>query len=126
MSYISTSDVTDKIVDGFDITPYILEADDAVNDLAETIGVRTTTDICVAPLHYKVRRYAVEYTLMRFCQDKIAGSNTEVPESNKYLIGFEMHRKMVDSLVKQITPHMLTGDVNAISDRVTSVDVWRG
>jgi len=126
MSYISTSDISDKIADGFDITPYILEADQAVEDLAERVGVRTVSDIKTNPVHYKIRRYATVYSLMRLCQDRIGAINPDMPESNKYLIQYGMYKKELDSLVQQIGARMFTGDISSISDRVSSVEIWRG
>ena len=126
MSYISVSDITDKIADGFDMTPYILESDQAVEDLAERVGVRTTTDICVAPVHYKIRRYAIVYALLRMCQDRVGAASVESPDQNKYLLHYGMCRKELDSLTPQINEQMFTGDVSAISDRVSSVEIWRG
>ena len=126
MSYISTSDITDKIADGFEVQQYILESDDAVEDLAEKLGVRSTSDIETSPVHHKVRRYAIAYCLMRLCQDKVGAASTDVPEANKYLIGYEMYKKEVSSLTKEINYQMFTGEVNAVRDRVSSVDLSRG
>ena len=125
MSYISTSDITNKLCDGFELEPYIQESDQALEDLAQTLGA-DAADIDTTPLHFKLRRYAIVYVIMRLCQDKAGGASVEIPEANKYLIGYEMHRKELDALTKQINYEMVTGNVNAVRDRVASVSVWRG
>lgn len=125
MSYITRSDITDKIADGIDMTSYILESDQSVEDLAERVGVRDTTEIETSPVHYKIRRYAIVYALMRMVQDRVGSVNADSPDSNIYLIQYSMYRKEMDSLIPQINAQMFTGDVSAISDRVSSVELWR-
>ncbi|MBD3387594.1 MAG: hypothetical protein GF414_01510 [Candidatus Altiarchaeales archaeon] len=128
MSYIEVSDITDRIAEGIDMTSYIMEADEAVNDVAEELGVRNTTDIETSPLHYMVRRYAITYALMRMCQDALGVSNLPNPQSNKYLIAYNMYREQLQSQRKRISREMITGTVNATRDRANlmTATVFRG
>jgi len=120
MSYITVADIQDSIAEGIDLTNYILESDGEIEDVAEQVGVRDADDIETDPLHYKVRRFAVVYVLMRMCQDKVGVSNLENPQANKYLIGYEMYRAQLKELRSQITASMVTGDVDEIRDRANT------
>ena len=127
MSYITVSDITDRIAEGIDMTPYIMESDEAINDLAEEFNV-DSGDIETAPLHHKLRRYAIFYALMRMCQDALGVANLDNPSSNKYLIGYNMYREQVASIRKQISYEMIAGTVNDTRDRanLSTVTVFRG
>jgi len=128
MSYITVADITDRIAEGIDVSSYILESDEAINDLAEELGVRSTTDIETAPLHHAVRRYAITYTLMRMCQDALGVANLDNPTSNKYLIGYNMYKEQLASQRKRISMEMITGAVNATRDRANNLTavIYRG
>lgn len=126
MSYITQQDITDKIVDDIDMTDYIVESDKAVEDLAEELGVRVTTDI-ETPVHWRVKRFAICYALMRVCQDHIGKATPDAPEMNKYLIGYNIYKKEHDQVRAEITDAMLTGDVDEMRDRtIQSAVIFRG
>ena len=120
MSYIQTADVTASIAIGFDLEPYIEEADSEIDDLAERLGVRDTADIETNPLHYKIKRYAIAYILMRLCQDKAGTNNVDAIESDKYAALYSMYRQEVETARPQISVEMYTGTVNSTRDRATS------
>lgn len=127
MSYITVADITDRIAEGIDMTTYIMESDEAVEDLAEELGV-DATDIDTTPLHHKVRRYAIIYSLMRMCQDALGVANIDNPLSNKYLIAYNMYKEQLAACRKQVSYEMLTGVVNAVRDRanLSTVTIFRG
>lgn len=127
MSYITADDVTANVAIGFDLEPYIAEADGEIDDLAEKLGVRDTTDIETNPLHYKVKRYAVAYVLMRLCQDKAGTNNVDLPEVEKYLALYNVYRKEVEAVRSQIGAEMLVGDVDELRDRAKNTGtLFRG
>jgi hypothetical protein len=124
--YITVDDIKSNIVAGFELQSYLDESDEEVQDLAERLGVRDPSDIKV-PLHYKIRRYAVVYTIMRLCQDKIGTNNIELPEYEKYLVQYQMYKKELEELRGQISIEMLIGQVNEIRDRaVNTGTIFRG
>lgn len=128
MSYITVADITDRISEGIDMTPFIQESDEAIMDLAEELGVRSSAEIETDPLHHAVRRYAITYALMRMCQDALGVANLDNPTSNKYLIGYNMYKEQLSVLRKRISVEMLIGTVSRIRDRantMTSV-IYRG
>jgi hypothetical protein len=127
MSYITIADITDKIAEGLDMTQYIAESDEAVNDLAEELGA-ATTEIETAPLHYKVRRYAILYSLMRMCQDSLGVCNLDNPANNKYLIGYNMYKEQLAACRKQISLEMIDGSVVNTRDRANlqTTVIYRG
>jgi len=128
-TYISVSDVTDSISEGIDLEPYLMEADDAIEDLAERLGVREATDIETAPIHYKVKRYGIAYALMRMCQDRIAKAQSDtIPEQNKYSIMYGLYRRELKELDGSISAEMMTGDVQQIRDRANNMTavLYRG
>lgn len=121
-TYISQADIKDNIVTGFDLDAegYLDETDTEIVDLAEQFGI-DSDDIENTPLHYKVKRYAVVFCLMRFCQDKAGTNNTDLPELEKYIIKYKSYEKEYDKLRGQISYSMLTGQVDEMRDRVVNI-----
>lgn len=117
MSYIKVSDIKAKVAEGFQLQDYILEADAAINDLAEMVGVRDTSDIETNPLHFKLKRYGVVYILMRLCQDKVGSNDVSVDLTEKYFVQYGMYQKELGMIRNEISREMVTGEVNQISDR---------
>jgi hypothetical protein len=124
MSYLIPSDIKSNLAQGFDLTQYVAEADLEVNDLAEKLGVRESEDISV-PLHYKIKRYAVVFVLMRLAQDKIGTVSTDV-SMEKYQNLYEMYKAELRELTPQITYEMVTGNVNSIIARTAVFNLYRG
>jgi hypothetical protein len=117
MSYIAAGDVTDKVLNQFDLSSYITESDSELDDLAEELGVRDATDIEDSPLHYKAKRFLIAFVCMRVAQDNMGVNNVEVPEVEKYVIKYNVYRKEYSKLKGEITAPMLTGDVDEMRDR---------
>jgi hypothetical protein len=127
MSYINADDVSANIAVNFELEPYIEEADGEIDDLAEKLGVRDSTSIKTDPLHYKIKRYAIVYVLMRLCQDKAGTNNVDLPEVEKYLVLYKMYQKELEQLRSQISVEMMTGEVSAIRDRaINTGEIYRG
>ena len=124
MSYLVASDFRSNLIQGFDITPYLLEADAEVNDLAERLGIRDTADIHT-PLHYKIKRYAIVFVLMRLAQDKI-GTNSPDVALEKYRDQYEMYKAELRDIFPQITYQMYTGTVESIIGRTATYNLYRG
>lgn len=115
MSYIQVSDIKANIAQGFALQDYILECDEEINDLAETMGVGSSS-IETSPLHYKIKRYGVTFILCRLCQDKM-GSNDVTMETEKYLLQYGIYKKELAALKGEISQEMFTGQVNGMNDR---------
>lgn len=125
-TYIQVDDIKSNIVQGFELQPYLDETDEEVRDAAERLGVRDPDDISL-PLHYKIKRYAVVYTLMRLCQDKMGTNNVEMPEMEKYAVQYGMYNKELEQLRGQMSYEMFTGEINEIRDRaVNTGNIYRG
>ena len=126
MSYLNANDITSNLAQGFDLTPYLEESDNEINDLAERLGVRDSDDI-QTPLHFKIKRYGIEYVLTRLCEDKSGTNNPDSVEMDKYFALAEYHRRRANELQAMISVEMVTGDVNEIRDRaVRSGSIFRG
>lgn len=126
MSYISRTDITDNIANDFDLTPYIEESDNEINDLAERNGA-AVDDIETDPLHFKVKRYAVCFVLMRLCQDKMGTNNVDIPSLEKYAIKYDIYLKELKALREQINYEVITGTVVELRDRaIVSGTLFRG
>lgn len=117
MSYIAVSDIKSNLAQGFALQDYILEADDEIEDLAEALGVRDTSDIEADPLHHKIKRFGVCFIMMRLCQDKMGTNDPTIDVMEKYLVQYNLYRKEMASLKSEITAEMFTGLVDQISDR---------
>lgn len=123
MSYLQSEDITANVATGFDLEPYLIEADGEINDQAEKLGVRTTSDIETNPLHYKIKRYGVAYVLLRVTQDKIGTNNPEISDQDKYLSLYEVYRRELESLRPQLSYEMFTGQIDEIRDRANSTGI---
>jgi len=128
--YISSSDITDKVLDGLATEAYVAEGNDAIEDLAEVKGIRSTSDIGdgAGAVHNRVKRYGVAYCCMRIAQDHMAVNNVDVPELEKYVIKYNIYRKEVAQLKTEISREMILDDVDEMRDRATmrSGVIFRG
>lgn len=125
--YITYEDVKANIASGFELDDYLSESDSEVEDLAEKLGVRNPLDIETEPLHYKIKRYAVVFVLMRLCQDKIGTNHVELTDLEKYTVLYNMYSKELQTLRSEISIEMITGQVNEIRDRAVSTGtLFRG
>jgi hypothetical protein len=126
MSYINPDDLKASVAIGFDLEPYLEEADGEINDLAQRNGI-FSSDIQTNPLHYKVKRYGVVYILMRLCQDKLGTNNTDIPDIEKYMVLYGIYLKELEKLKSEISVEMMTGEVDEQRDRaIMSSVIYRG
>ena len=116
MSYIKPSDIKSSLIKGIDITDYINEANNEIEDLAEALGVYNTSDI-KRPVHNKVLRYGIVYILMRLCQDKIGTNDVQVDALEKYTIQYGMYKKELAQIRAEISKEMVTGTVDNMGSR---------
>jgi hypothetical protein len=123
MSYITIADIKSNLISKVDVSDYIIESDEEVNDLAEKLGVYDTTEIAT-PVHHKLKRYAIVFVLMRVAQDRI-GTNSPDVSVEKYAALYEMYTAEYKDLAQQITYEMMTGNVCSMVDRVSSVQTYR-
>jgi hypothetical protein len=123
MSYITVADIKSNLISKVDVSDYIVESDEEVNDLAEKLGVYDTTEISI-PLHHKLKRYAIVFVLMRVAQDRI-GTNSPDVSIEKYAALYEMYTAEYKDLAQQITYEMMTDNVCSMVDRVSSVQTYR-
>jgi hypothetical protein len=125
--YITHDDITDNVVklfitkDDDSLDGYFAEADDKLNDLAQMIGVQTESidvDAEGQIVPFLCKRFLIAYLCMRVCQDKASTNNVETsPDLDKYYIKYNLYKNELAELQKEITPEVLTGTVNSISDR---------
>ena len=124
MSYLTSADIKSNLTQGFDISQYLDEADNEINDLAEVLGVRDTDNIST-PLHYKLKRYAIVFVLMRLAQDKIGTVSMDVA-MEKYRDLYDLYKTELRELKPQITYEMVTNTVNSIIARTSVFNLYRG
>lgn len=125
MSYITAADIKSTLVQGFSLTDYLSEADSEIVDLAERLGVRSATEIETAPLHYKIKRYAIVFVLMRLAQDKL-GTNSPDITLEKYQVLYDIYKRELKELLPQLTYEMFTGQVSDIIGRTQVFNLYRG
>lgn len=123
MSYITAEDIKANLIAGFDISGYIEEAGQEIEDVAQRLGVSVSS--ISLPLHYKIKRYGIAYLLKRLAQDKI-GTNQPDITLEKYKDMYELYSNEVKELFPQITYQMFTGNVQNIIGRTSSNGFYRG
>lgn len=121
--YITAEDIKANLIAGFDISGYIEEAGQEIEDVAQRLGVSVSS--ISLPLHYKIKRYGIAYLLKRLAQDKI-GTNQPDITLEKYKDMYELYSNEVKELFPQITYQMFTGNVQNIIGRTSSNGFYRG
>jgi hypothetical protein len=116
MSYLSPSDITDAVVKQHTLTAYLTEADAELLDMAESLGVMSSTSI-VAPLHNTVKQFLTAYVCMRVCEDNVGVNNLPIPAEDKYEVKRSIYEKKYQALRSRISSPMLTGTVDEARDR---------
>ena len=113
--YLKPADITSNLVVGVDLNQYMDEADEAIVDLAEVLGVEKT-DI-VVPVHFQVRHYGVNYLMLRVCEDKMGTCSPDSLQFDKYFQLSDYYRKRVADIRNRISVEMVLDQVNAQRDR---------
>jgi hypothetical protein len=124
MSYITANDIKSNLVRSFDISDYLEEAENEINDVAQRLGIYDTDDIST-PIHYKIKRYGIVYVLMRLAQDKIGTCDDDVT-LERYQVSYDMYKAEMKDLYPQLTYQMFTGNVTSIISRTSSCRLYRG
>lgn len=126
MSYIKENDIKSSLAEGFNLQPYIEEADYELEDMAERVGIRDT-DRIKTPIHFKAKRYLVEYILMRLSEDKTGVNNPDSIQFDKYFALAEYHRRRANELRTELSYEMLAGEIDEIRDRaLDTATIFRG
>lgn len=119
MSYIKAEDLRANFVKGFDVSDYLEDTDNQINDIAERLGIRDISEIKTNPLHYKIKEYGIYYTYMKIALDKMW---TNSPDANyeKYSDINNQYSDKVKETFKELTYDMFTGNVDSIISRTGS------
>lgn len=127
--YIAKDEIKDVVVKQHidasddDLDAYFTETDDYLVDLAERLGI-LEADIHVDTggqvTAYILRRLLACFFCKRVCEDKAGVNNVEsAPEMDKYYVKASAYSKQVSDLTEDITPEILTGDVDEMGDRAS-------
>jgi len=127
--YIERADITDNVIKIFidkdedSLDGYFEETDNYLEDIAQLLGV-PTEDIAVdgtgQVTPFIVKRFCIVFLCMRVCQDKASTNNVETsPELDKYYVKYDLYKKELVELRKELTPEVLIANVNSIADRAS-------
>lgn len=124
MSYISASDITNQTLKASAystiLSAKLTDADNAIIDLAERLGVRDSTNIETSPLHRKIKEFAIAWVCEELSLDLMGYNNVSITDYEKYRLMYETYKKRREKYEGQITKEMITGSVDEIRDRATS------
>ncbi len=123
MAYLTASDIKSNFTKNMDLTEYLEEADQEIEDICEKKGVRDTADISI-PIHYKLKQYGIKYLKMRVAQDSIGTVNQDV-SLDVYREQYDMYRTEIKELYNHITYQMITGTVDSMGARVAVFNIYR-
>lgn len=117
MSYISASDITDKITTGFStsIGLLITRSDSEMNNLVREYGLEST-DIETSPLDYVIKQWLISWVMVTFLIEQFGVNNVDIPDTEKYLVKYKMYLDRMGQYRDQITPAMIMGDVENATD----------
>jgi hypothetical protein len=113
--YLKPTDIKANVAQGMDLNTYLDEADSAIIDLGQELGAEST-DITNPP-HYQVKHYAVNYVMLRLCEDKMGTCSPDSLQFDKYYQLCEYYRRRVGDIRNRISVEMMTGNVLNQRDR---------
>jgi len=116
-AYIVYADITNKLFSrqtdaAKDI--YLAHANEEIEDFAIRLGA-VVADI-VDPIHYKIKRYAVNYALSLFAEDNV-GLNQETPDTDVYQDLFKRSQYLMQETRPDVTLVMFTGGEQTPNNR---------
>ena len=117
-TYISTSDITDDIINDFGntiVSAKVELSDDAVESMALSKGV-SSGDIETDPVNYLVREWAIAWVCFRICRDYLGKNNLESFDQDKYAVKGKIYFEEMADLDGRITKEVLRGTVNSARD----------
>jgi hypothetical protein len=114
-AYLNTTDIKSNLVIGVDLTPYLDETGQAIDDLAEANGVLSTS--VSTPIHFQIKQYGINFLLMRVCEDLIGTVQPDTLQFDKYFQMADYYRKRVADCRNRIGAEMFTGVVSYQQDR---------
>lgn len=115
MSYLSDSDITDKVIIPFkDKDSAYWEAimartDAQAVDIAQQMGVREE-DIAT-PIHNSFKDLLRSYFCMQICLDATEVANLDQGIEDKYMSKYKIHSYNYERLKKNLTKEMIVGSV---------------
>ena len=131
MSYISSSDITDSLINSFPsatVNAKITLSDSYFNDFAESKGVMDSGEIKTDPFHRMCKDWCINWVCREICADNIGVNNNDVAANEKYMIKYEFYKERLQDVQGQITKPMITGEVYEHSDRgsYNNATIFRG
>ena len=130
MSYLVYADITDMVALGFPsaqtiIEGYFTEVDAEINDIAEQLGLSSSSEIDTdykdtGRIHYKLIRFGVAYLLFRMFFDRAGVNDVETdPNIEKYYFKANAYNNLQQKLRGQITLEMFTDTVTSTASRTS-------
>jgi hypothetical protein len=125
-TYITSTDLTDSILTGFDTTAYLVRANLAIENLAREYGVQVNS--IVTPIDYNVKLWAVYWLMKEILREKSLENNiTGDASSEKYLLKYQMYYDECNRMKRTLNREMFLGMVvNAATASATSGKMLRG
>ena len=126
MAYLLYADITDKLATSFGetvVSSYFTEVDSEINDLAEQLGIESTTEIDTdykesGRIHYKLIRFGVAFLCYRLFFDRGGVNSVETdPAVEKYYVKANMYMNLQSKLRSMITEEMFRDTVTSTSSR---------
>lgn len=124
-NYITASDLTSLVSSDFNVSGYIDRTNDHIEYLASTFGVNPSG--IVYPVRVQTKEYAISYAYRSLYLDKLGTNTTEILDSDKYMVLYNMYNRELERLRKSITYEVigLSGYLTANSTARTEL-VIRG
>lgn len=122
--YLTTDDLTATVLQDFNCSGYVDQANRHIGYLAASMGV----DADDVPVNVTglLLEYGAAYASRLAVQDKIGANNIDVGETDKYIVLYEVYTKEVERLRKYITPEILKDEADEPRETVPSTLIYRG
>jgi hypothetical protein len=123
-NYITSADLTDSILTGFDTTAYLVRANDAIENLAREFGV--SAESIVTPIDHNVKLWGVYWLMKELLREK-AYKNDLDGAGDKYVSKYQMYYDECNRMQRKLNREMFVGSVSsAVSASATSGRMFRG
>jgi len=118
-TYINDSDITDLVLKDFgaELSAKVTLSDAEVEDMAERKGLIDKDEIETNPVHYQVKKYAINWVARELCLDALGKNNVDVSQIEKYDRLYDVYRRRLRETDSAITKQILRGSVSNTRDR---------
>lgn len=123
-NYITSADLTDSILTGFETAAYIVRANNSIENLAREWGIAAAS--IVTPIDENIRLWGVYWLMKELLREKAYKNNLDGTD-DKYAVKYRLYYDECNRMQRKLNRDMFLGSVsNATSASATGGKMLRG